>query len=407
MGDDFWQGRRVVVGVCGGIAAYKTCGLISSLAKQGAQVRVILTAAAEAFVRPLTFTTLARHPAYTDQTFWQPTQGRPLHIEVGEWAEAMVIAPLTANTLGKLSYGLADDLLTNTVLASICPILLAPAMNTQMWQSEPVQRNWRQVLSSDRFRSIDPMEGRLACDTVGPGRMAEPDQIEQALLALIWTQGKQDWHRKHVVISTGATREPIDQVRFISNPASGRMGLALAAAAVYRGAEVTVIHGPLTVPIPTLPKVTWIPIERSEQMHQALVDQIDWGEYLFMVAAVGDVRPCTPQPTKLPKAKLPLQLPLEWVPDILKDLSQRKGSTQKLIGFAAQVGDPVPPALEKMHAKGLDGIVANAIDQPETGFGSEWNQVTLIAASGELHPLPKRRKTELAHQILDWALLKL
>ena len=404
MGDDFWQGRRVVVGVCGGIAAYKTCNLISSLAKQGAQVRVILTVAAEAFVRPLTFTTLARHPAYTDETFWQPSQGRPLHIEVGEWAEVMVIAPLTANTLGKLSYGLADDLLTNTVLASSCPILLAPAMNTQMWQAAPVQHNWHRVLSSDRFRSIDPTEGRLACDTVGLGRMAEPDQIEQALLALIWTQGVQDWKHKHVVISTGATREPIDQVRFISNPASGRMGLALATAAVYRGAKVTVIHGPLTVPLPPLPIVSWIGVERSEQMHQALVDQMDWAEYLFMVAAVGDVRPCSPQPTKLPKAKLPLWLELEWVPDILKDLSQRKGSTQKLIGFAAQVGDPIPLALEKIRDKGLDGIVANAIDQPESGFGSEWNQGTLITARGDLYPLPKRRKTELAHQILDWAL---
>lgn len=407
MGGEFWQGRQVVVGICGGIAAYKTCSLISSLAKQGAEVRVILTAAAEQFITPLTVTTLARHPAYTDSTFWQPSHGRPLHIELGEWAEVMVIAPLTANTLAKLSHGLADDLLSNTVLASHCPILLAPAMNTLMWQAETVQRNWQHLLDWGRFRSLDPMEGQLACDTVGPGRMAEPDQIEAALLSQIWTQGQEDWSNKQVVISAGSTRESIDWVRFISNPASGRMGLALAAAAAYRGAEVRVIHGPLTVSLPSLPKVRWIGVETAEQMHQALTDQIGWLEYLFMAAAVGDIRPCTSYPTKLPKGDLSLHLELEWVPDILKDLSQHKGPTQKFIGFAAQVGDPVPSALKKLQQKGLDGIVANPIDLPDSGFSSDWNQATLISAKGELCPLPRRRKIEMAHQILDWALHQL
>lgn len=406
MGNEFWRDRRVVVGICGGIAAYKTCGLISSLAQQGAQVRVILTAAAEGFVTPLTVTSLARHPAYTDGRFWQPDQGRPLHIELGEWAEVMVIAPLTANTLAKLSYGMADDLLTNMVLASACPLLLAPAMNTQMWLSEPVQRNWQQLLSSDRVRSVDPTQGRLACDTVGPGRMAEPDQIEQALLAVVWTGGALDWRDRSVVISAGATREPIDRVRFISNPSSGRMGVALAAAAAYRGAQVLLIHGPLTIPLPPIPQIRSIQVEEARQMHQVLMEHLAWGDYLFMAAAVGDIRPRISYSTKLPKADLPPQIEMEQVPDILKDLSQHKGPTQKWIGFAAQVGDPIPRAQEKLHRKGLDGIVANPIDLPDSGFDSEWNQGTLITARGDQQPLPRGRKIELAHQILDWALHK-
>ena len=199
--------RRIVIGVGGGIAAYKVCEVVSALAKRGVAVRVILTETAQQFVTPLTFATLARHPAYGDRDFWQPTHGRPLHIELGEWAELMLIAPLTANTLAKLAYGLADNLLTNTVLASTCPIVLAPAMNTEMWEQATVQRNWQLVQALPRFHGVGPGAGILACDRVGAGRMAEPEALIACLESLLVTQGKRDLAGKRVLISAGGSEK--------------------------------------------------------------------------------------------------------------------------------------------------------------------------------------------------------
>jgi phosphopantothenoylcysteine decarboxylase/phosphopantothenate--cysteine ligase len=392
----------VLLGIGGGIAAYKVCTVISTLAKAGVEVRVLLTQQGQAFISPLTVATLARHPAYTDDSFWSPTQGRPLHIELGEWADLFLLAPLTANTLGKLAHGLADNLLTNTVLASTCPILLAPAMNTDMWQQRTVQRNWATLRQDGRFHGVGPGSGVLACDRIGTGRMAEPDDILAHIHSLLHTHGERDLAGKHLLISAGSTREYLDPVRFIGNPSTGKMGVALAQAAIHRGAGVTLVHGPMDTALrERLGGLQTIGVTTAAEMHQALVAHQPQADWIVMAAAVADVKPAFHSPTKLPKADLPDALSLEAVPDIVADLAQRRQVHQTLVGFAAQTGDIVPPALDKLQRKGLDAIVANPIDQAESGFGSDRNQAVLLKQNGEKTMIPPCSKLEMAHRIYD------
>ena len=402
------RGKRILIGIGGGIAAYKVCEVVSTLAKAGAEVRVILTAGAQQFVTPLTFATLSRHPAYTDESFWQPTYHRPLHIELGEWAEVFLIAPLTANTLGKLAYGLADNLLTNTVLASSCPILLAPAMNTDMWEQQAVQRNWQLVQTDLRYHALSPGSGLLACDRVGTGRMAEPPEILAHLESLLHSpqlhspqlHGPQrDLAGLRVLISAGGTREYLDPVRFIGNPSTGKMGIALARAALHRGAKVTLVHAPIA----ELPHgVHLVPVESAAEMQQAMMAHFSEADWIVMAAAVADVRPATYSATKLPKRSLPTQLDLESVPDIVAELSGLKQPHQKLIGFAAQTGDILTPALDKLQRKGLDAIVANPIDQPDSGFSSDRNQAIFLNNQGQQRAIAPCSKLEMAHRLFDF-----
>ena len=394
------RGRRVLIGIGGGIAAYKVCEVVSNLFKAGAKVRAILTQASQEFITPLTVTTLSRHPAYTDKGFWQPIHDHPVHIELGEWAEVFVIAPLTANTLGKLAHGLADNLLTNTVLASECPILLAPAMNTQMWEQLSVQRNWQQLLSEQRYHRVGPGAGLLACDRVGSGRMAEPAEILATVESLLHTGGKRDLVGKRVLISTGGTREHLDPVRFIGNPSTGKMGLALAQAAMHRGANVTLVHAPATWEGPE--GVRAIPVVSAAQMQQAMLGCFPEADVIVMAAAVADVKPAEYATEKLPKKLLPNALPLEPVPDILAELGQRKQPHQRLIGFAAQTGDIVKPALQKLKEKELDAIAANPIDQPDAGFGSDTNQAIFLDNQGRKVEISPCSKLQLAHHLLDF-----
>ncbi len=399
-----FQGRKVLIGVGGGIAAYKICDVVSTLAKAGASVKVVLTDGAQRFVTPLTFSTLSRHPAYTDADFWQPTHARPLHIELGEWAEVFLIAPLTANTLTKLAYGLADNLLTNTALASVCPVLLAPAMNTDMWQQVAVQRNWQQVLTDPRFHAVGPESGVLACDRVGAGRMAEPADIVAHLDSLLHTHGDRDLAGKTILISAGGTREHLDPVRFIGNPSTGKMGVALAQAARHRGAAVTLVHSPMTPTLlDSLRGIELIPTVSADQMRQALLDRFPQADWTIMAAAVADVRPADYSATKLPKRSLPATLPLAPVPDIVAELSQLKQPHQRLIGFAAQTGDILTPALDKLERKGLDAIATNPVDQPDSGFGSDRNQAILIDRHGHQQAIAPCSKLDMAHQLLDFA----
>lgn len=397
------QGRRVLVGIGGGIAAYKVCEVISSLAKSGVEVRAILTQAAQQFITPLTVSTLCRHPACTDQDFWQPTHARPLHIELGEWAEVLVIAPLTANTLAKLVYGLADNLLTNTVLASTCPALLAPAMNTDMWEQQTVQRNWTQLQSDPRYHPVGPGTGILACDRIGTGRMAEPAEILSCIDSLLHTKGQRDLAGKHLLISTGGTREHLDPVRFIGNPSTGKMGIALAQAAIHRGASVTLVHGPVEPGLlASLATVRAIPVVSAAEMRQALLEYFPHADWTIMAAAVADVSPAHYSSAKLPKAALPAMLPLEPVPDIAAELGSLKQPHQKVIGFAAQTGDIVTPALEKLLRKKLDAIAANPIDQPDSGFGSDTNQAVFLDSQGRQRAIEPCSKLQMAHQLLDF-----
>ncbi len=407
---------RVLIGVTGGIAAYKVCEIVSTLAKNGIEVRVILTASAEAFVSALTFATLSRNPAYSDRDFWQPTNGRPLHIELAEWADLFLIAPLSANTLAKLVWGLADNLLTNTVLASICPILVAPAMNTTMWES--VQNNWQNLLTNSRYIAIAPSDGILACDAVGTGRMTEPEVILNYIESIFWTKGKQDLLGKNILVSAGGTREFIDPVRFIGNPATGKQGIAIAQAAHHRGANVSLVIANLVHSQKNLKEnqgfKKTISIQTSAQMHEAILSEfINFQPDLtIMAAAVGDFRPRHYSDRKIPKSQLPNHLELELIPDILADLSNYKQPHQKLIGFAAQTGterEILNAAEHKLKVKNLDAIAVNQVHSSlarsgiGTGFATDTNQATFIDKNGRLST-PLCSKLELAHRLFDFIL---
>ena len=395
-----FKSQRVLIAVGGGIAAYKVCELVSTLFKSGVELRVILTKSAQEFITPLTLATLSRHQAYTDDDFWQPIYSRPLHIELGEWADLIVIAPLTANTLAKLAYGMADNLLTNTVLASTCPVLLAPAMNTDMWEQVAVQRNWQQLLTDSRFYGMETGAGLLACDRIGAGRMAEAAEIFIYIQSLLYTQGKRDLVGKEVLISAGGTREYLDPVRFIGNPSTGKMGLALAQAALHRGAKVILVHCPANWDVPL--GVEAIPVVSAEEMQQVMFKHLTNADIIIMSAAVADVKPRDYSSEKLPKRSLPENLPLAAVPDIVAEIGNRKQPHQYLIGFAAQTGDIITPAKEKLQRKKLDAIVANPIDKVDSGFGSDHNQAVFLDKSGRELEIPTCSKLEMAHYLFDF-----
>jgi len=398
-----FQGKRILVGVSGGIAAYRVCEVVSTLAKAGAEVKVILTRSAQEFVTPLSFSTLARYPAYTDEDFWQP-HPRPLHIELGEWAEVVLIAPLTANTLAKLAQGLADNLLTNTVLASTCPVLLAPAMNTDMWCQGTVQNNWHQLQAHERYHTVGPSSGVLACDRLGLGRLAAPPQILAHLASLLQIRGKRDLAGQRVLISGGSTQEHWDPVRFIGNPATGKMGIALAQAAHHRGATVTLVHGPLSPEVVALlpEAIQTIGVVDAQAMHRAMVEHFPTTQITVMAAAVADVRPTACSSTKLTKREMLQRVHLAPVPDILADLGSRKCADQYLIGFAAQTGDIESPALAKLQAKHLDAIVANPVDVAGSGFGSETNQAIFLDRHQRRREIPPCTKLAMAHALFDF-----
>ncbi|NMF56984.1 bifunctional phosphopantothenoylcysteine decarboxylase/phosphopantothenate--cysteine ligase CoaBC [Pseudanabaena yagii] len=403
----FMAVNHVLIGISGGIAAYKVCEVVSSLAKRGVEVRVILTRSAAEFVTPLTFATLSRQPAYTDADFWQPINGRPLHIELAEWADVFLLAPVTANTLAKLAYGMADNLLTNTVLASSCPILFAPAMNTTMWLQPTVQENWQKLLKDSRYTAIAPTDGILACDAVGTGRMAEPEIILEYLESFLFTQGKRDLQGKKILVNAGGTREFIDPVRFIGNPSTGKQGIAIAKAAIHRGATVTLIttsNSPL--PMGEAPPSVRV-VRTSAEMHQVMLEEFPFADITIAAAAVGDVRSKITSDRKLPKSELPLNLELEYIPDIVADLSKRKRPDQILVGFAAQTGteqEVMVAAKDKLIRKGLDAIAANAVNSSQTGFGTDTNQATFINKDGKFLSTPLCSKLELAHRLLDFLL---
>lgn len=391
--------KQVLIGITGGIAAYKVCEVISTLAKAGVEVQVILTEGACQFIPPLTVATLSRHHAYTDANFWQP-HGRPLHIELGEWADVLAIAPLTANTLGKLTSGLADNLLTNTVLASNCPILLAPAMNTDMWEQQAVQHNWQQLLTDRRYHSLEMGTGVLACDRVGTGRMAEPHEIIAYIESILHTRGHRDLAGKRVLVSAGGTREYLDPVRFIGNPSTGKMGVAIARAALHRGASVTLVHTGLAALPPG--NIKAISVVSAGEMRTAMLACFPTADIIIMTAAVADVKPAEYFPEKLPKASLPKALKLEPVPDIIAELGTLKQPHQLSVGFAAQTGDIVQPALEKMQRKKLDAIAANPIDVPHAGFSSDTNQAIFLDSKGRQQQVPSCGKLQFAHHLFDF-----
>ncbi|HAN45649.1 MAG TPA: bifunctional phosphopantothenoylcysteine decarboxylase/phosphopantothenate--cysteine ligase CoaBC [Cyanobacteria bacterium UBA8156] len=395
--------QRVVVGICGGIAAYKVCEVVSALSqREDVAVQVVLTEHGAQFVTPLTLATLARSPAYTDGDFWQASQGKPLHIALGEPADLLVIAPLTAHTLAKLALGLADNLLTATVLASRCPVLVAPAANTTMWEQPIVQHHWQTLQQDPRYWAIAPGAGRLACDAVGTGRMAEPPDILVAIEVLLHTGGRRDLQGKTVLVSAGGTQEPLDAVRFLGNPATGKQGIAIAQAALYRGAAVRLILAgdrPAPAGIPTHRVTT------AAEMENAVLAEFPGCDVFVSAAAVGDVRPPYLGDRKLPKSELPATLPLSPIPDILQAVAAQKQPHQHLIGLAAQTGDEAAmrtQGRDKLHRKGLDAVLVNPVGTADSGFGSDTNRGWLLHRDGRQGAIALTSKLGIACALWDF-----
>ncbi|MFM8551079.1 MAG: bifunctional phosphopantothenoylcysteine decarboxylase/phosphopantothenate--cysteine ligase CoaBC [Nitrospiraceae bacterium] len=389
-------GKRLVLGVTGSIAAYKAVGLLRTLTREGADVSVVMTQAAARFVTPLTFETLSKHPVVTD--LFADQQNMP-HLTLPERADAVIVAPATANLLAKCALGLADDVLSTLLLNVTGPLIVAPAMDGAMWFHQAVQAH----VATLRKRGVivlDPEEGPLASGRIGAGRLAEETRIMAALEhALV---PRQDWAGQRLLVSAGPTQEAIDPVRFISNRSSGKMGYAIAQAARERGAAVTLISGP-TALIPP-PGVDFVPIMTAEDMHKALLSRLGWSSVVVMAAAVADFRPARPSPRKLKKDVGDwTQLDLTPTDDILLDLSQQRHN-QILVGFAAETESVTTHARAKLKRKNLDLIVGNNVAAEGSGFGSDTNAATLLTKDGRVTELGLLPKQELAHRILDTVL---
>lgn len=387
------QKKNIILGVSGGIAAYKSVELLRLLVKQGANVRVMMTKNAQWFVGVLTFEALSGQPVCTD-LFEKNDDASIRHIQWAEAADAVVIAPATANIIGKLSGGIADDALSTFMLAVTCPVIVCPSMNTHMFENRAVQRNL-ETLRADGHFIIDPESGTLACGTTGPGRLPEPEDIVDRIAYYLSTKDLKD---KKILVTSGPTREPVDPVRFISNPSSGKMGFAVARAAEYRGGEVTLITGPTHLPDPNNVKI--IRIQTAREMAQAVFDNMEHSDIIIKAAAVSDYRPKDPATQKIKKEKGELVLYLERTQDILKEIGMRK-KDQILVGFAAETENLEQHAETKRVEKNLDIIVGNIVGEPSSGFGADTNKVTLFYKDGTQEPLPVMEKDAVAHILLD------
>jgi phosphopantothenoylcysteine decarboxylase / phosphopantothenate---cysteine ligase len=390
---------RIVVGVSGGIAAYKAAELVRALQERAHTVQVVMTAHAQEFVRPLTFAALTGQKVITgmfgstsaDETLASAIE----HIGVAQQAEALVVAPATAGILAKFAHGIADDFLTTLHLAFTGPVVVAPAMNVNMWQHPATQANL-ETLTRRGVRVVEPGEGYLACGMTGPGRMAEPERIVAEVERALMTGCELDG--RTVLITAGPTREPLDPVRYLSNRSSGRMGFALAEEALARGARVVLVAGPTALEPPA--RAELFRVETADQMRQAVLDHLAAANIIIKAAAVADFRPVWRASTKLKKAASPAALNLEPTPDILAELGRIKGD-RILVGFAAETENLREEALRKLRAKNCDLLVANPVGQPGTGFDSEDNIALLVTASGEVTEFPRGSKRALAARVFD------
>ena len=385
------QQRKILLGVTGGIAAYKSAELTRLLKRAGADVRVVMTAAAEAFITPMTLQALSGH-AVRGALFDPAHEAAMGHIELARWADLVVIAPASANTLARLAQGLADDLLSTLCLATTAPILAAPAMNRQMWTHPATQRNI-ELLTERGVRLVGPDSGEQACGETGPGRMAEPAEITAAAAAL-FAPGALAGRR--LLITLGPTREPIDPVRFLSNRSSGKMGMALARAAVDAGADVTIIAGPTAQPTPA--DVKRIDVETAAQMHNAAMAEAAGHDIFIATAAVSDYRPATPAGQKIKKTAETLTLTLERNPDILSDVSAAFPALF-CVGFAAETENLAEHARDKLERKRLDLIAANPVGDG-LGFDRDDNSLEVFWPGGH-RSLPVTTKTRLAQQFIE------
>ncbi len=392
--------KKIVLGVGGGIAAYKACELLRRLQDRGAEVHVILTPAAQKFITPLSFQALSKHPVHTD-LFNLTEESQMGHIELADSADALVLAPATADLLAKLAHGMADDLLCTTVLVTRAPIFLAPSMNVNMWEKTVVQKNLQKLRERGMW-IVDPETGSLACGWEGQGRLAEPQNIVEVIERYF---SQQNLHQhstlrgKRVLINAGPTREYLDPVRFLSNPSTGKMGFALARAAQNRGAQVTLVAGPVTLATPH--QVKRIDVVSAQEMLEACQQEFADSDIFIATAAVGDYCPNEHHPHKLKKKNETLHLQLQPTTDILATLSKLKKNNQLLVGFAAETHRLEEYAKTKLLAKKLDLIVANDVTRPESGFAADTNEIFLMGKDGVIEKHPLMSKQEAAEEILN------
>jgi phosphopantothenoylcysteine decarboxylase/phosphopantothenate--cysteine ligase len=393
--------KKVALGISGGIAAYKAAEVLRGLQRAGCTVRVGMTKRACEFVQPLTFRALSGSHVIVDD--YAPDNPDPIaHITFSQTVDLFLIAPATANIIGKLANGIADDFLTSTYLASTAPVLIAPAMNTSMWHHPATQRNLQQ-LQSDGVHIIEPDDGEMACGTIGPGRLSEPERIVAAALEILQNSDNasgQDLANEHVLITVGATREAIDPVRFLSNNSSGRMGFALAEAAKRRGARVTVVAGATTATPPN--DTALLRVNSAAEMHAAVMNELSEASVFIGAAAVADYRPSERSLQKIKKTESSLSLELELTPDILRAVAEAKQDGLLVIGFAAETENVLQNAREKLTTKNLDAIVANDVTQTGVGFDAATNEVTIISRDRKapIH-VPLMAKSNVANIILD------
>lgn len=390
------QAKKVLLAVCGGIAAYKACEVLRGLQKAGCEVRVCMTASAERFVGKATFEALTRH-AVCDDLFDNPETQIP-HIDYAQWADLALVVPATANVMAKLACGLADDALSAALLACGCPVLVCPGMNVHMWRNAATQANVR-TLEGRGVRFVLPVEGRLACGDVGAGKLADVDDIVAAALdALAAPEPEHDLLATRLLVTAGPTHEAIDPVRFIANASTGKMGYAIAAAAARRGAQVLLVSGPCALPCPE--GVRRVDVVSAAQMHEAALAAFAESDAAVCTAAVADYTPARPADHKLKKSKEHLDaIELVETADILADLCARKGG-RVVVGFAAETDDLIANAQAKLAKKGADAIIANDVSRSDSTFGADTNRVAVVSASGveqhETLPLP-----EVADIVLD------
>jgi phosphopantothenoylcysteine decarboxylase/phosphopantothenate--cysteine ligase len=390
---------NVVLGVGGGIAAYKSAELARALMQRGLEVQVVLTEAAEKFITPLTFAALTGHKVITglfaSESSEETLSSAVEHIAVAQDNDILVIAPATADLLARLAHGLANDFLTTTYLAFTGPVVLAPAMNSNMWKHPATQENLA-LLKGRGHLIVEPEEGLLACGTTGPGRLAEPERIADVVAAV--ALHPRDLEGETVLVTAGPTEEPLDPVRFISNRSSGKMGYAVAQAAAQRGARVVLISGPVHLTEPG--GVTTIHVRTAQEMHDAVMEHLADATIVVKSAAVADYHLSRVPPHKVKKTSARMSLDLDPTPDILAELGQKKGD-RLLIGFAAETENLTDSARRKLKTKNCDMVVANLVNQEGTGFESDQNEVVLVLRTGETIPVARAPKRQIADRIFD------
>ena len=389
------QGKEIVIGITGGIAAYKSAEIVSRLRRLGANVHVIMTRNATEFITPLTFQTLSANQVVTD-TFQAPEYWQVEHVALAKLADLFLVAPATANILAKMACGIADDMLSTTLLATKASIFAAPAMNTGMWTAEATQQNVA-ILKARGVHMIGPDSGRLACGDDGAGRMSEPADIVKEIV--LFFDKAEDMKGMKVLVTAGATRERLDPVRFMTNDSSGKMGIAIAEAALRRGAEVTLVHGAVTKAIPG--GIRTVPVESTQDLYDAMIREAPEQDVVIQAAAPADYRFRDRQNSKMKKtAEKEITLVLTENPDVAAAVGERKKPGQTLVGFAAETDDLEANAEKKLKKKHLDLIVANDVTKAGAGFNTETNIATLIWENGR-EEQPLQQKSELAEKILD------